>query len=151
MHACMCLRLDVIPQNRDFTEGRLNWCHDASSKCTCHVPSYSALTRGINPPEHPPFWGRRMPVLNARARNMAIALQQLRQNHSHRQNFARSRPSVRSLFCGSARVSYIIARLSSWKQCSCDVITGKATVFGKSCCDFLASHCIYIWWWLISK
>ena len=67
----------------------------------CKIFLASALMRGIPPP--PPtfvIWNSFsgwMPLITVLARNMATALQGLRQNHKQNQN----RSSVRSLFCGS--------------------------------------------------
>ena len=67
----------------------------------CKIFLASALMRGIRPPPRTSvIWNSFsgwMPLITALARNMATALQELRQNHKRNQN----RPSVRSLFCGS--------------------------------------------------
>jgi hypothetical protein len=57
MHACVvfvCLLLDVIPQNRDLTEGRLNHAMIRHQNALAMFLA-SVLTRRIHAPEHPPF------------------------------------------------------------------------------------------------
>jgi hypothetical protein len=61
--------------------------NDSSSKCA-HVSSSACAYERCSLPERPPFWlfsGGWMPLISALARNMATALQRLRQNHRGQQ------------------------------------------------------------------